>query len=103
MKQRASEMDTTILMLTSNTTNHQSVSPEVISSMLQCIKNDYEQSLNTQGINSDNTITSGLFYAKLLHDEGCHIFEAERIVTKLTNHCQSPRPWTRPQNNNRGR
>jgi hypothetical protein len=34
-------------------------------------------------MNSDTTITSGLFYAKLLHDEGCHI-EAERIVTKLT-------------------
>jgi hypothetical protein len=80
MKVDAQHMDTTILMLTSNrqATNHQSV---VTSSMLQFIKNDYEQYLNTQGINSDNTITSGLFYAKLLHDEG-HL-EAERLATKL--------------------
>jgi hypothetical protein len=86
MKHEAKHMDTTILMLTSNrqATNQQSLSPSpaAMRSMLQCMKNAYEQYINTQGMNSDTTIHTGLRYSNELHDTGCHL-EAEQIVAKL--------------------
>jgi hypothetical protein len=83
------QIDAMILMLTSegtlstvtSSTNQQSASVAK-SSMLQTSKNDYEQSLNMQGINSDTTIHKGLHYAAVLWDAN-HFIEAERIVAKL--------------------
>jgi hypothetical protein len=80
MKDLAQHMDTTILMLTSN--NQQSASPTVTSSMLQCMKNTYEQSIKTHGMNSAFTIESGLNYARMLLPAFRHIY-AERLVTKV--------------------
>jgi hypothetical protein len=54
------------------------------SSMLQTSKDDYEKTLNDNGIESIFTIRSGLIYAKVLRREACFI-EALRLVTKLTN------------------
>jgi hypothetical protein len=83
------QIDALILMLTSegtlstvtSSTNQQSASVAK-SSMLQILKNDYEQSLNMQGINSDTTIHTGLHYAQQLRVAN-HFIEAERIAERL--------------------
>ena len=81
MTEDAQHMDTSILM-NRQVTNQESVSPAGTSSMLQCMKSTYEQSLNTHGMNSEDTIISGLFYANMLLEEGCHL-EAERLTMKV--------------------
>jgi hypothetical protein len=50
--------------------------------MLQKMKNMYEHNLNTEGINSDDTLRPGMHYAEMLRAT-LHFIEAERLVTKL--------------------
>ena len=56
-------------------------SSTVTSSMLQKMKNLYEHNLNTEGINSDDTLRPGMHYAEMLRAT-LHFIEAERLVTK---------------------
>jgi hypothetical protein len=51
-------------------------------SVLGIIRNLYELNLHTKGMDSEDTIRSGLFYAKQLRVAN-HCIEAERLATKL--------------------
>ena len=84
MKIEAQRMEDIISVYIANmqATNQQSVSPAVASSVLQTIKSTYEQYLNTQGMNSECTIDSGLAYAIFLRSANRHI-EAERLAIKV--------------------
>ena len=52
-------------------------------SMLQNSREIYERSLNAKGIDSEDTIRSGLIFAKSLRRDANHSIESERLVTKL--------------------
>ena len=84
MKIEAQRMEDIISVYIANmqATNQQSVSPAVASSVLQTIKSTYEQYLNTQGMNSELTLRSGLTYATMLWDAK-HCIEAERLAIKV--------------------
>ena len=56
----------------------------VTSSLLQSSKNDYEKSLNDNGLESIHTIRSGLGYVRLLRRKA-YVFKPLRLVTKLAN------------------
>jgi hypothetical protein len=53
-----------------------------ILSVLPELRNEYERKLSTFGINSEDTLGSGLDYARALQ-LACHCIEAEQLVTKL--------------------
>jgi len=57
-------------------------SSTVTISMLQNLKNKYEQNLNIEGMNSEDTLRPGMHYASMLWAIH-HFIEAERLATKL--------------------
>jgi len=81
MKDSAQRMDTVISVLTAE---KQGANDEdaITNSALQAMKKMYELTLHTKGMDSEDTIRSGLFYAKRLRDAN-HCIEAERLVTQL--------------------
>ena len=62
--------------------NDSEATAKMTNTMLPTLRNDYEHSLNTIGMNSLDTILLGWNYARLLRF-ACHSIEAERLVTKL--------------------
>jgi hypothetical protein len=100
MKDAAKNINTLILLHTDEqATNQQLVSSEAAlqfvsteaaaaSAVLQNLKQLYEHSLNTNGMNSELTILTGYGYASLLWDLSHHL-EAERLAIKVaTASCQ---------------
>jgi hypothetical protein len=85
MKERANHMDKLISVLTAErqgANDTDALSCTERSSVLGIIKDSYELNLNTKGIDSEDTLRSGLYYAKQLWDTNSCI-EGERLVTKL--------------------
>jgi hypothetical protein len=85
MKDEANNLDTFISVLTAekqgaNYTDALSCTER--NSVLGIMRNTYEHTLNTKGIDSEDTIRSGLYYAMQLWDTNSCI-EGERLVTKL--------------------
>ena len=83
MKDKANHLDTVISVLTAEEQGANDAdalsSTEKISGI---IRNLYELHLNTKGMDSEDTIRSGLSYAKQLRSDIRRI-EAERLVAKL--------------------
>jgi len=81
MKDSAQRMDTEISVLTAE---KQGANDEdaITNSALQAIKKMYELFLHTKGMDSEDTIRSGLYYAKQLRVAN-HCIEAEQLVTQL--------------------
>jgi hypothetical protein len=85
MKDRSNHLDAVISVLTAekqgaNDTDASSSTEK--KSVLGIIKNSYELNLHTKGMDSEDTIRSGLFYVKQLRVAN-HCIEAERLATKL--------------------
>ena len=57
-------------------------SEEETSTVLKALHNEYENNLNSLGINSEATILAGLNYAHLLYNAN-YLISAERLITKL--------------------
>ena len=58
------------------------MSEEETSTVLKTLQNEYENNLNSLGINSEATILAGLNYAQLLCNAN-YFISAERLITKL--------------------
>ena len=89
MKDCAQRMDTLIPVLTAEKQDandgeatSSSVRVRVTNSILQKMSEIYKLNLHTKGMDSEETILSGVLYAKCLWDAN-HCIEAERLVTKL--------------------
>jgi hypothetical protein len=85
MTDKAILLDALISVFTANkqSANDEDASSSTESnSVLGIARNLYEQSLRRFGIDSEDTIRSGLFYAQQLR-KIMHCIEAERLATKL--------------------
>jgi hypothetical protein len=85
MKDRSNHLDAVISVLTAEkqgANDTDALSSTEKKSVLGIIKNSYELNLHTKGMDSEDTIRSGLFYAKQLRVAN-HCIEAERLATKL--------------------
>ena len=78
MKELAQYIDTII----SNVNVGDTLSSTVTKSPLEVLKNEYENNLNTNGMNSEFTIVTGINYAGMLLHLSYHL-EAERIIIKV--------------------
>ena len=99
MTDTANEMDTIISWCTSKTqaANDGEASYTGTKSAVEFMRNEYDRNLNKFGMSSEATISIGLNYAEMLWKvDRC--IEAERLFSDR----QSPRPWPRPQNYNKG-
>ena len=85
MKDCAQRMDTLIPVLTAekqDANDGEASSSSAANSILQKMSEIYKLNLHTKGMNSEDTILSGVLYAQSLWDDN-HCIEAERLVAKL--------------------
>ena len=84
MKDRADHLDTMISVCTVNkqAANDEDAFSTVTSLMMQKMSEIYKLNLHTKGMDSEDTIPSGVLYAKQLRVAN-HCIEAERLITKL--------------------
>ena len=85
MKDKANNLDTLISVLTTEkqaANDGDASSSTEMNSALEVMRNVYKDKLHTHGMDSEDTIRSGLLYAKRLWGAN-NCIEAERLVTKL--------------------
>ena len=85
MKDCAQRMDTLIPVLIAekqDANDGEASSSSAANSILQKMSEIYKLNLHTKGMDSEDTIPSGVLYAKSLWDAN-HCIEAERLATKL--------------------